>query len=77
LSLNLKLLQSPVIENNKFEIFPDSEHKAIHYDKGMYVTVFSLDTMGDYIIPANYRWWVVDEVGPTTCKAESKFMNFF
>jgi len=67
-------IQNPMVDNGKLKSFQIPLNKSFQFYKGMYVTVFSLDTLGDYIIPDNYKTWVVEEVGPQLCMAESKFM---
>lgn len=67
-------IKNPVVDNGKLKSFEIPKDPSLRLVKDMWLPVFTLDTLGDYIYPNFYKYWVVDEIGATTAKAESKFL---
>jgi hypothetical protein len=55
-------IQAPFVDNGKLKEFKCAPIPGVQYFDGLFVTVFSLDTIGNYVIPQNYKWWVVEEL---------------
>lgn len=64
-------IESPWVENGKLKEFQCTMMPDFYKD--MYVTVFSLDTIGQYIIPENYKTWIVEEVNGDKGKLDTYF----
>lgn len=68
-----RVVEAPVLDKGKLATFTCPLPDVLKYYPGMRMNVFSLDTIDRFLVPVNYYYWVVDEIGPEGCKLESKF----
>jgi len=64
-------IESPVVTNGKLKEFKADSVTGFYTD--MYVTVFSLDTIGTYIIPQNYKYWQIERIDGVKCNMDTYF----
>lgn len=67
-------VESPVLDKGKLATFRCPLPEVLKFYNGMRMNVFALDTIDEFIVPINYYYWVIDEVGPSGCLLEPKFM---